>query len=312
MSNSADTNSDSLRGFGFALAAYVIWGVLPLYMKALSHIPPIEVIAHRAIWSLPIAAMVLIWQRRSDDVMIALKSPRLLAMASLTALLITANWLIYVWAVANDHALDAALGYYINPLFSVLLGAVFLGEKLSRLKMVAIALAFAAVVILTVKAGGLPLVAVGLTFSWGFYAYLKKSLPLGPNQGFTLEVMLLTPFAVAYLIWAAMSGQGGAGDGSISDILLLLGCGPVTAIPLLFYANGAKLLRLSTIGIMQYLAPTMIFLTAVLLFDEPFGTARMIAFPMIWLALVIYTVSLFREAGARRRTRRELAAHRIQ
>ena len=193
-----------------------------------------------------------------------------------------------------------------------MLGALLLGEKLNRLKIAAITLAFAAVVVLTVKAGGLPLVAVGLTLSWGLYAYCKKSLPLGPNQGFTLEVLLLTPFAVAYLIWQGLNGQGGFGDGSITDILLLLGCGPVTAIPLLLYANGAKLLRLSTIGILQYTAPTMIFLVAVLLFDEPFDTARMIAFPMIWGALAIYTVSLLRDASDRRRSRREIATHRIQ
>ncbi|RNF33625.1 EamA family transporter RarD [Paracoccus methylarcula] len=312
MSSSAAINSDSPRGFAFALSAYVLWGVLPLYMKALAHIPPMQVIAHRALWALPIAAAVLIWQRRGGDVMAALKNPRLLAMAALTAVLITANWTIYVWAVTNDHALDAALGYYINPLFSVFLGALLLGEKLSRTKMVAIALACAAVVVLTVQAGRLPLVAVGLTLSWGIYAYCKKSLPLGPNQGFTLEVLLLSPFALAYLVWLGVTGQGAWGDGSAFDILMLLGCGPVTAIPLLFYANGAKLLRLSTIGILQYLTPTMIFLTAVFMFNEPFGPARMIAFPMIWAALAIYSVSLFREAGERRRNRRDIAAHRIQ
>lgn len=312
MSSKPGIDSDSPRGFGFALAAYVLWGLMPLYLKAIAHIPPMEVIAHRALWSLPIAAAVLIWQRRSDEVIAAVKNPRLLAMAALTAALITGNWLTYVWAVANGHTLDAALGYYINPLFSVMLGAVLLGEKLSRLKMFAVALAFAAVVILTVTAGSLPLVAVGLTLTWGFYAYFKKSLPLGPNQGFTLEVLLLTPIALAYLIWLGTTGQGTFGEGNMVDNLLLLGCGPITAIPLLFYANGAKLLRLSTIGILQYLTPTMLFLTAVLLFGEPFDTARMIAFPMIWAALALYSVSLFREASARRRTRRELAAHRIQ
>lgn len=312
MSSQPAIDSDSPRGFGFALAAYVLWGLMPLYLKGLAHIPPLEIIAHRAVWSLPIAAAVLLWQRRGGDVIAAVKNPRLLAMAGLTASLVTGNWLIYVWAVANGHTLDAALGYYINPLFSVLLGAVLLGERLSRLKIVAVALACAAVVILTITAGSLPLVAVGLTFTWGFYAYFKKSLPLGPNQGFTLEVLLLTPVALAYLVWHGSTGQGAFGDGSVTDILLLLGCGPITAVPLLFYANGAKLLRLSTIGILQYLTPTMLFVTAVLLFGEPVDTARMIAFPMIWAALAIYSISLIREASARRRTRRELAAHRIQ
>ncbi|WCR11417.1 EamA family transporter RarD [Paracoccus stylophorae] len=294
-------SGDSPRGLGFALAAYGLWGLLPIYMKALSHIPAAEVIAHRVIWSLPIAAAVLLWQRRSGDVLTALRQPRLLAMAALTAVLISINWMTYVWAITHDHALDAALGYYINPLFSVALGGLLLGERLNRAKLAALALAFAAVVVLTVQAGSLPVVAVILTFSWGFYAYFKKSLPLGPNQGFTLEVLLLCPIALVYLGWLAIAGQGHFLGGTRTDLLLLLGCGPVTAIPLLFYANGAKLLRLSTIGILQYITPTMIFMCAVLLFGEPFGTARMIAFPMIWAALAIYSLSLLREAGARRR-----------
>ena len=167
--------------------------------------------------------------------------------------------------------------------------------------MVAIALASLAVVVLTVQLGRLPLVAIGLMLTWGFYAFCKKSLPLGPTQGFTLEVLLLTPFALAYVLWLGASGQSHFASGSLADTLLLIACGPVTAVPLICYATAAKQLRLSTIGILQYIAPTMIFLTAVLIFDEPFGAAQMIAFPMIWAALVIYTLSMLRGAGARRR-----------
>ena len=303
--------TDSPKGLAYAVAAYGMWGFLPIYMKALAHLPAAEIIAHRIIWSLPIAAAVLLWQGRTAEVGQALRQPRLLAMAALTAVLISVNWLIYVWAISNDHALDAALGYYINPLFSVFLGATLLGERLTRGQVAAIALAASAVILLTVQAGSLPLVAIGLTLSWGLYAYCKKSLPLGPNQGFTLEVLLLTPLAAGFLIWQALQGQShftGAGWG---QALLLLGCGPVTAIPLLFYANGAKLIRLSTIGILQYIAPTMIFLCAVVLFGEPFDGARLIAFPMIWAALVIYSVTLVRQAGQRRRDRRDLAARRV-
>ena len=297
------SNIDSPRGFAYALTAYLSWGLLPIYLKALAHLPAADIIAHRILWSLPIAAAVLIFQRRAGDVLAALRSPRLLAMAGLTALLISVNWLTYVWAVGHGHALDAALGYYINPLFSVALGAALLGERLNRLKWIAVALAVAAVVVLTVQSGRLPLIAVVLTLSWGFYAFCKKSLPLGPNQGFTLEVLLLCPLALAWLIWRWTQTGAFFGGGTGIDMALLLGCGPITAIPLLFYANGAKLLRLSTIGIMQYITPTMIFLVAVLLFAEPFGQARMIAFPMIWAALLLYSVSLLREAGQRRRSR---------
>lgn len=308
MTDTTPQQGDSPKGFAFALGAYVIWGVLPIYMKALTGIPAAEIIAHRIIWSLPVAAAVLLWQGRTADIRAALASPRLLGMAALTAVLITANWMIYVWAVTHDRAVEAALGYYINPLFSILLGASLLGERLSRGQWVAIALAGAAVVLLTIDAGGPPLVAMGLMLSWGFYALLKRSLPLGPNQGFTLEVLLLLPLALGYLFWWMPSGQGHFANGSLRDTLLLLGCGPITAIPLMFYANGAKLLRLSTIGILQYLTPTMVFLTAVFLFGEPFGGVQLIAFPMIWAALVIYSMTLIRQVRDRRRALAQMRA----
>jgi chloramphenicol-sensitive protein RarD len=291
-------NKDSLRGFGFALMAYLLWGFLPLYMKAMAHIPPAEVVAHRVIWSVPIAGAVLWWLGRTGDLRTALRSPRMIGMGMLTAALISVNWGIYVWAIGAGRALDAALGYYINPLFSVFLGAVLLGERLGRAQVAAIALAACAVVILTVAQGAVPVVALSLTLSWGFYAYLKKSLPLGPNQGFMLEVLILLPFALGYVGWVVAQGTSHFG-GAAADTWLLLGCGIVTAAPLMIYANGAKLLRLTTIAMMQYIAPTMIFLTAVFWFGEPFGAARAVAFPMIWAALVIFTAALVanRKAG---------------
>lgn len=294
----APRNEDSLRGFLFALAAYLMWGFLPLYMKALSNIGTIEVLAHRVIWSVPVALVILWWLGRTEDLMAALRSPRLLGMAAMTAALISVNWGIYVWSIQRGHALDAALGYYINPLFSVFLGSALLGERLSLAQKLAIGLAAIAVAVLTWQAGKLPVVALALTLTWGFYAYFKKSLPLGPNQGFTLEVLLLLPAALGWVVWQAVQGQSAFFAGSLSDTLMLAGCGLVTAVPLMTYANGAKLLRLSTIGIMQYIAPTMIFLTAVFIFGEDFGQAQKIAFPLIWLALAIYTGSMVRQARA--------------
>lgn len=286
-------NEDSPKGLFLAVTAYLLWGFLPLYMKALAAVPVLEVLAHRVIWSVPVAGLILVWLGRTADLMTALRNPRMIGMAALTAGLISVNWAIYVWSIQSGQALEAALGYYINPLFSIFLGAVLLGERMSRAQGAAIALAAAAVAVLTWEAGRVPVVALGLTVSWGFYAYLKKRLPLGPNQGFMLEVLILTPFALGFLIWqmseeALVFGQ----DGWLTGLLLLAGI--VTAVPLMIYANGAKLLRLSTIGILQYIAPTMIFLTAVFVFDEPFGTARAVAFPMIWAALVIYTGSMLR------------------
>lgn len=288
-------NEDTPQGLAFAITAYVMWGFLPLYMKLVSHMSAIEVVAHRIIWSLPIAAVVLIALRRTSDLRDALRSPRTMLMACVTAALITVNWGIYVWAISTGHALDAALGYYINPLFSIFLAAVLLGERLSRAQLAAIALAAGAVLVLTIEAGRIPWVAVGLMLSWGFYALAKKSLPIGPNQGFLLEVLILLIPALGYFGYLTSTGQSHFAMGTPLDTWLLIGCGAVTAVPLMIYANGAKLLRLSTIGILQYIAPTMIFLIAVFVFDEPFGSARMIAFPMIWVALIIYSTSMLRQ-----------------
>lgn len=291
-------NKDTLPGFFYAMAAYVIWGFLPLFMKAVAHIPPTEVIAHRVIWSIPIAAGVLLWQGRTADLMRALRNPSMLAMAVVTATLVSLNWLIYVWAIGAGHALDAALGYYINPLFSVLIGFVVLKERMSRLQAIAIGLAALAVALLTYDAGRLPLVALGLSLTWGIYAYFKKSLPIGPNQGFLLEVLLLSPIALGYLAYLSSTGAGHFAVGVPSDTWLLAATGLITAVPLMFYANGAKLLRLSTIGVMQYIPPTMIFLTAVFVFNEPFGAVKLAAFAMIWTALALYSYSFFAQRRA--------------
>lgn len=287
-------NVDTPQGLALAISAYVFWGFLPLYLKLVDHMPAAEVVAHRVIWSVPLAGGLLILLRRTSDLRAVLRDPRALLMGCVTAALISMNWGVYVWAIATNQAVEAALGYYINPLFSIFLGALLLGERLSRMQVAAVALAAVAVLVLTIEQGRLPWVALTLTFSWGFYAYFKKMLPIGPNQGFLLEVLILLPFALGYVGWLTVQGSGHFGQ-STRDAALLMGCGVVTAVPLIVYANGAKLLRLSTIGILQYIAPTLIFLIAVLVFDEPFGRGRMIAFPMIWLALVLYSISMLRQ-----------------
>ncbi|MDO9525273.1 MAG: EamA family transporter RarD, partial [Gemmobacter sp.] len=233
-------SGDSLRGFGFALTAYLMWGALPIYMKAVSHIPTLEVLAHRVVWSVPVALLILWWLGRTSDLRTAIRSPRTIGMAAVTATLVSINWGVYVWAIQSGQTLEAALGYYINPLFSVFMGRVFLGERLRGLQWVSIVLAGAAVGILTYDGGKLPVVALSVTLSWGLYAFFKKSLPIGPNQGFALEVLLLMPVALAYIVWLAVSGQADFLNGSVRDDLLLAGCGIVTAVPLMIYANGAK------------------------------------------------------------------------
>jgi chloramphenicol-sensitive protein RarD len=291
-------NTDSPRGLAFAISAYVMWGFLPLYLKLMSHIPAIEIVAHRIIWAVPVATALLIVLGRTNDVLVALRTPKTLMMGCVTAGLISINWGVYVWAVAAERTIDAALGYYINPLFSMFLGAVLLRERLTRPQLVAVGLAVLAVVVLWWDTGSLPWPALALTTSWGFYAYFKKSLPIGPNQGFLLEVLILTPPALAYLAYLSTMNQNHFAT-NMSDTLILLGAGVVTAVPLITYANGAKLLRLSTIAVLQYIAPTMIFLNGWLVFGEPMSQARMIAFPLIWAALVVYSVSLWKQLRKR-------------
>lgn len=287
-------NADTPKGLALAVTAYVLWGFLPLYMKAVAHIGPVEVVAHRIIWSVPVAGFLLVALGRTGDLRAAIRDPRMLGMACLTAALISVNWAIYVWAIASGHALDAALGYYINPLFSIALGAILLREPLTRTQLVAVGLAALGVVVLVFEAGRLPWAALGLMISWGFYAFFKRSLPIGPNQGFLLEVLILLVPALAYVTWKGAQGTGHFGQVG-TDTILLAGAGIVTAVPLLVYANGAKLVRLSTMGILQYIAPTMIFVTAITLFGEQIDRGRMIAFPLIWAALVVYTVPMIRQ-----------------
>ena len=305
MAQQRPEDRDTLQGFLFALAAYFLWGFLPFYMKAVAHIPAQEVVAHRAIWSVPVAGAVLVWLGRTADLRRAITHWPTLRMAMLTACLIAVNWGIYVWAIGNGRALETALGYYINPLFSVFLGAVLLKESLSRLQLVAIALAVTGVSILTWQAGGLPLISIGLSLSWGFYAFFRRTVAIGPNQGFLLEVLLLAPIGIAYVLWLTVSGNGHFLAGSSYDTWMLMAAGIVTAVPLIAYANGAKLLRLSTIGIMQYIAPTMIFLIAIFIFREPFDLGRLVAFGFIWAALVAYSWPMIQ---ALRRSRRAEAA----
>jgi len=288
----ADREGDAGRGFVLALFSYLIWGFMPFFMKAVAHIPAAEVVAHRILWSIPIAAVVLIWLGRTADVKAALRSRRTLLMAALTAAIISVNWGIYVWAIAVDRTVETALGYYINPLVNVVVGAVLLGERLSRAQMVAVALATIAVVVLTIDAGELPWISLALAFTFAAYGYFRKTLPIGPSQGFFLEVLLLMLPAAAYVVWLQATGQGHFLAAEPRDIGLLLAAGPLTAVPLLLFGFGARLLKLSTIGIMQYIAPTMIFVIAVFAFGEPFTPVKAVAFGLIWTALAIYTWSM--------------------
>jgi chloramphenicol-sensitive protein RarD len=288
----ATIDDNSRKSFVMVLVVYVFWGFMPLYMKAFAHIPPLEFLANRVVWGVPAAGIILALIGRLGDVATALRSPRMLAMALLTAVLISINTGTYLWAVNAGRALEGAMGYFINPLLSVLLGALFLKEKLSVMQLVAVGLAAIAVAILTIDAGHLPWAAITMAISWGLYGFFRKTLPIGPNQGFFLEVLLLAVIGLPYMTWLEVTGEGHLLNGQAGDMPLLLSIGLITAVPLMLFASGAKLLRLSTTGIMQYITPTIVFLIAVFVFDEPLSPIKLGAFTLIWIALGLYTVSM--------------------
>ena len=293
----APADNGARRGFFLALSAYLLWGFLPLYMKAIAHVPPLEVLSHRILWSVPVAGLVLLYFGQLNEIKLALRNPRILLMATLTAALITVNWGIYIWAVSNNHALDAALGYFINPLFSIFLGAVLLKERLEKLQYFAILSVVIGVAILTWQSGGLPIVGLCLTVSWGFYAFLRKTLPIGGAQGLFLEVLILSPIALIYVVYIHATDQASFLSVDASTDTLLFFAGVITAVPLMLFTSGSKYLRLSTLGIMQYIAPTMIFICAVFVFGEPFDTGKLLAFTFIWAAVVIYTAAIIKKSA---------------
>ncbi|WP_136658667.1 EamA family transporter RarD [Nitratireductor sp. XY-223] len=306
--NGNEPDNTAARGFAFGISAYLMWGLLPFYMKAVDHVPAIEVVAYRVLCSIPVAGLIILWMGRTSDLKQAVKNPKTLALAALTSALIAVNWGIYTWAVANERTVETALGYYINPIVSIMLGALFLGERFTRPQLAAIVLAVIAVSVLTYDAGGLPWVSLSLAFSFGLYGYFRKTMPIGPSQGFFLEVVLLCLPALFVLMALDIEGMGHFMAGNTSDTMLMLFAGPSTALPLIFYALGARMLRLSTMGLMQYTAPTLIFLIAVFVFREPFSSLQLLAFVLIWSALALYSWSSIREIRERARIERAHAA----
>lgn len=285
--------SSARAGFFFALFAYVLWGFMALFWKQTDYIDPIEVTTHRALWSLPFAAIVLMFMKRTGDIIPTIKSPKKIGILFVTSLLITFNWGVFIWAVTVERTLEAAFAYYVNPLLTVFLGFIILGERFNKFQFFAILLAVIAVCYLTFESGKFPYLSVALAGSFAAYGLIRKTVDVGPTQGFLIEVLLLFPFALAYFLWIEFTGQGAFFKGSINWLLLVL-AGPATATPLILYAMGAKRLRLSTIGIMQYIAPSIIFLIGIFIFGEQLRSELMVAFVLIWSALILYSWSTFR------------------
>jgi len=267
----------------------------------MEHISPVEVVLHRVIWAVPVAMIVLFAMGRTADIIPTFKNPKALALLFVSSAVITLNWGLFVWAITEGRALESALGYYINPLVTIAIAAIFLGEKLQPLQMTAIGFAVVAVVILTVLTGDFPWISLVLALSFATYGFIRKVVEVGPSQGFLIEVLLLSLFAIPIL--AVMMGRGTATFATNSyDTWLLLGCGPITAIPLILYAFGAKGLRLSTLGIMQYIAPTGIFIIGVFVFKEPFSQWQLFAFVLIWIGLALYSWSAISTARKSRKS----------
>jgi len=288
-------DAQSRTGFLYALSAYGLWGFLPFYFKAAEHIPPVEMVAHRIIWAVPCALLVIGLQRRLGELWSLFSNSKTVAMMALTASLISVNWGIYVWAISVNITSETALGYYINPLISVLLAYFLLNERLSKLQALAVGIALAAVLMRTIAGGVFPWVALTLAFSFALYGYLRKTLAIGPTQGFLMEVTILAPVALGYVGWLMVHGENSFTVANGNAWLLML-AGPVTAVPLILYAFGAKLLRLTTLGLMQYIAPSIIFLISFLVFGEELNLWQGVMFVMIWLALALYTWSMFEKS----------------
>ena len=288
------TASDSLWGVIYAVAAFLIWGISPIYWKALRSVPAIEIILHRIVWSFFLLVPLIILMRRWQEFVAVLKNPRTLLILLFTGLIVGGNWLLYIWAVNNDHLLQASLGYYINPLVNVVLGMVFLKERLRTPQIVAVALATAGVLYLTIYFGVFPWIALTLAISFGFYGLIRKVAPVSSVVGLTVETLWLSIPALVYLVYLDRLGQGAIFRVSFKLDLMLMGCAVVTAFPLLFFTLGARRLYLSTLGLLQYIAPSCMFILAVFFYDEPFASAQVVTFILIWIALAIYSTDSVR------------------
>lgn len=294
------------RGALYALGCYILWGFLPIYWKALSHVPGLETTSHRVIWSAVVAAMLLTWQRNWQWLGSVIKQPRVLLTFFATAILIQINWSIYIYAVNQNRIVESSLGYFINPLVNVLLGIIFFRERPRLWQWIAIAIAAGGVTYLTFDYGHLPWIALGLAFSFAFYGLLKKIATLPALEGLFLETSFLAIPLTIYLIWLDQTGQGTFGHTTWQINFLLVFAGIVTAVPLLLFSAGAKLVPLTLLGILQYVAPTIQFIIGIVLFHEPFSQSQLIGFSFIWVALIIFTLE---STAERRRLQLALRQH---
>ena len=304
-----DSHKRARSGILMGLAAYAAWGVMPLYFKALAHVPAMEIVAHRIIWSLVLLGALASLLKRWPAIRAAVVAPRIAMTLIVTAALIAVNWLVYIYAVVSGHVLEGSLGYFLNPLVNVLLGTILLKERLSLFQKGAVLLAAGGVAVLAIGAGGALWISLTLAASFALYGFLRKVTPVDSIEGLSIESFLLAPLALAWIVWLQQGGQGHFLSDWRTDLLLVLG-GAVTATPLLLFTAAAKRLAYSTLGFLQYIAPSLQFLLAVLVFDEPLTTAHIVCFAAIWMALAIFVTEGIRNGRRATAARREAEVER--
>lgn len=287
------------RGIVYGVLAYVLWGLLPIFWKSLAAIPALEILSHRVLWSLVVCIVLLLARRRTAWIREAIGNPRTLLVCGASTLLLSLNWGLYIWAVNSGHIVETSLGYFINPLVSVALGVVVLGESMRRVQWLAIGIAAAGVVFLAIVSGHPPWISLVLAVTFGFYGLLKKRATLPALEGLSVETVMVALPALGYIVWLGASGSGEFTPARPVDALLLISAGAATAVPLLFFSAAAQRIPLSLIGLLQYIAPTLQFLLGVFVYGEAFGAKQLIGFAIIWLALVLFAADAL--AANRRR-----------
>jgi len=281
------------KGVLYGIGAYVLWGFFPIYWKVLHQVSAFQVIGHRIGWSFIVLIFFIVITRQWQEFRSVASNAKTIGIYAIAGVLLSINWLIYVWGVNADFIVETSLGYFINPLLSVLLGVLFLRERLRSAQWIPVVLAAIGVIYLTVVYGRLPWIALSLAFSFGFYGLVKKLAPLGSLYGLTLETAIVFPIALVYLIFVEINGAGAFLHNSMRIDLFLAGSGIVTTIPLLMFASAAKQIPLTMVGILQYIAPTLQFLIGVFIYKEPFDQAHLIGFGIVWIALIVFWVENF-------------------
>ncbi|OHY90914.1 chloramphenical resistance permease RarD [Vibrio rotiferianus] len=279
----------SRQGVLLAIGAYTMWGIAPIYFKSIAEVSPLEILSHRVFWSFFLLAALLHFGRQWRSVRDIIKNKTKMMYLVSTAILVGANWLIFIWAVTSNHMLDASLGYYINPLINVLLGMVFLGERLRKLQWFAVALAACGVLVQLIVFGSVPVVAIALAMSFGFYGLLRKKVSVEAQTGLFIETLVMLPAASIFLFFIASTPTSNMFENPWQLNTLLIAAGVITTLPLLCFTGAATRLKLSTLGFFQYIGPSLMFLLAVLIYGEPFTSDKAITFAFIWGALVVFS-----------------------